>query len=310
MRYQRGIRIGIGIGAFAFLSVIIAAAVFVSVSVADAESGLPFGLDSAFSSGADSEQVAAGPQNGPGGQNSAVVEVVMEPQLCNGGRLRFSGVPSGVITLGECEPGEPAPVRRLSSSALPPGEVESTLTYIDPSISNLGYELAEIRCDDGSSQAASAGDLETRKATFGIDAGESVTCTFVLAVGSACLCPKEGKWNVKNNAGLMECTGSFSYANRLDAGTTSGTIEIRDSCDTLIAEGMSPDEATITYRRTSGCDYKGTVGSDQFGVPLTIHFTLDIENPERMTGSLTSTMSQQGTTCNMNRTYEMDFAGQ
>ena len=240
---------------------------------------------------------------------TAIVEVVTEPTICDGSRVRFSGVPSGEITLGDCEPGSPVPARRLTAVAVPAGTVESRLSYIDPAISQLGYELTQIRCDDGQSQVSSLGDLEGRKAVFGVETGESVTCRFVLSIPSRCLCPKEGRWKVKNNAGTMACTGSFNFTHALKAGTTTGTIEIRDNCDVLVAKGMSDDEATITYRRTSSCDYAGSVGQEQFGVPLTINFTLAVENEEQMSGDLKSTVSTQGATCNMFRTYEMEFAG-
>ena len=40
------------------------------------------------------------------------------------------------------------------------------------------YDLTSIGCDDGSSATSSSGNLGTRTATFELDAGETVTCTF------------------------------------------------------------------------------------------------------------------------------------
>jgi hypothetical protein len=49
------------------------------------------------------------------------------------------------------------------------------------------------------------------------------------------------------------------------------------------------------------------VGGEEGGIPMTIDFTLTVESPEHLTGALSSEVSQQGTTCRMNRTYELDF---
>lgn len=248
--------------------------------------------------------------DGRSAAGTAIVEVVSSPTLCNGGRLRFTGIPAGDVVLEECDPGEPVPRRLLTSTNVAPGARVATLASIDASITQLGYRLTDIRCNDRQSQRPSTGNVATRRATFGIENGETVTCTFVLSIGPSCLCPKEGRWNVKNHTGQMACTGAFSLTTPLKASTTRGTIKAQDECSTLIAEGMTDDEATITFRRTPECDYKGSVGGQQGPIPMTINFTLEVENDERMTGKLTSTVSQQGATCNMNRTYEMDFQSQ
>lgn len=239
---------------------------------------------------------------------TATVEVVTEPELCNGGRLRFTGVPSGEIVLGECKEGEPVPRRTLAAPNLTPGQSVSTLSFIDPSITEAGYSLAAIRCDDADGQSPSTVNLVNKKATFRLDANESVTCKFILST-QPCICPKSGRWSVKNHRGQMACTGAVSLTTPLAPATTNGTIQASDDCSTLYAEGMSDDEAPITFRRTSGCGYKGTVGGQQGGIPMEIHFTLSVENDERLTGALTSTVARQGMTCNMNRTYELDFRG-
>ncbi len=275
----------------------IAVAAFALIETADAE----------LSSPADNE---------PGHQSevlagTATVEVVTEPVLCNGGRLRFTGVPSGEIVLGGCEDGEPAAARTLSAPNLPVGQRTTTLSFIDPSIVEAGYSLVAIRCDDRESQTRSLGDVANKRATFRVDTNESVKCTFVLStMTSSCICPKNGRWTVKNHLGRMACTGSFSFAHPLPPVTVNGTITPNEDCSTLYAEGMSADEASITFRRTASCGYKGTIGGQQGGIPMEIHFTLDVVNEERMTGALTSTVNERGATCNMNRTYEMDFRGQ
>jgi hypothetical protein len=40
---------------------------------------------------------------------------------------------------------------------------------------------------------------------------------------------------------------------------------------------------------------------------MTITFRWNVESAERITGNLESTVSQQGMTCRMSRTYQLDF---
>ena len=281
---------------FAFVMAVVGLAAIVLVKSADADNGDIIGVENG-----QLVSTMAG---------TATVEVVTEPALCNGGRLRFTGVPAGEITLGECEPGEPVPRRTLSAPNLSPGTRVSTLATIDPSVTQLGYRLTAINCDDEQSQSPSFGNISTKQATFGIENGEGVTCTFVLSTGPACVCPKEERWNAKNHPGKMTCTGAFSLVAPLAPNTRRPTIELRDDCSTLIAGGMSDDGATLTFQRTSQCGYKGSVGGEQDGIPMTINLTLDVANNERMTGVSTSTFSRQGMTCDMRRTYELDFESQ
>ena len=241
---------------------------------------------------------------------TAIVEVVTEPLLCNEGRVRFDGVPAGTITLGGCEPGEAAPLRRISAPNLAVGQQVTVLQSIDSSITDLGYRLSSVQCNDRESGTPSIGDVDARKATFGIDNNESVTCRFILSVGSACVCPKEGRWRVNNHLGKMACSGTFAMTLPLKPVVTNGTIETRDDCATLIAEGMSGDEATIRFRRDPDCGYRGSVGGEEGGIPMTINFSVSVENDERLTGGLKSSVTTKGTTCNMSRTYELDFVGE
>jgi len=107
----------------------------------------------------------------------------------------------------------------------------------------------------------------------------------------------------------MVCTGAMSMTVPLKPSTQKGTIKVRDGCSTLVAEGLSEDEATIVMSASSGCGYEGSVGGSQDGIPMTIHFTWDVPNSEKITGDLRSEVSQQGMTCNMARTYELKYLG-
>ncbi len=296
-------RNAIGLLVFAVITVTIAAAVLTFVKTAEADKNFETEVSETDARLTEEDLSSKASMNA-----SAIVEVVTEPNLCNGGRLRFTGVPSGEIILNNCGPNDPAPVRTLSVANLSQATNVSTLDYIDPSITDLGYRLIAVRCDDSQSNNPSTGDLENRQATFKNDPNETVTCKFILSTAPPCVCPLEGNWNVKNHAGTMACSGTFSMTHPLKPATTRGTIKAQNDCATLVAEGMTDDEATIIFRRTPQCTYKGSVGGSQSGIPMIINFTLDVTNEKRLTGELTSTVSEQGTTCNMNRTYELDYA--
>jgi len=61
----------------------------------------------------------------------------------------------------------------------PPG------SYVVKLVDGLGanWEVTDITCVDGGGPTPSSGDVQARTATFGIDPGEDVTCTFTLSQG-------------------------------------------------------------------------------------------------------------------------------
>lgn len=240
---------------------------------------------------------------GGAGQAGAavVVEVATEPPL-SGVTLRFTGVPGGALVLS---PDRPA---RLSAADPGSGTHTSTLGPLSPAIQAAGYGLAAIECDDGQSARVSTGDLASRTATFRVEEGESVKCVFrLVATERECLCPKEGRWRVQNHAGSMECSGTMSLSLPLAARGGEGDLEVGEDCTTFVASGMS-DEAPVSATLNDSCGFEGTAGGEEGGMPLTIHFTFAVESEERMTGDLSATVSEQGTTCVMSRTFELDFA--
>ena len=227
---------------------------------------------------------------------TAVVRVVTEPPI-GAGAFRFSGTPAGELRV-ELPPGT------LSATGLAAGGYSSTLEQLDPAAISAGYELTDIRCDD----PASSGDVASGQANFHIAPGKTVNCDFILVASGDCICPKEGQWSVNNLPGEMVCTGTFSMTMPLTPSKGIGTFEIEDNCDTIIASGLSEDEATLVMHRDSSCGYQGTVGGSQDGIPMTIEFTWSVQSDEEIAGSLHSVVSQQGTTCVMSRDFELDFA--
>jgi len=246
------------------------------------------------------------------GTGSAVVEVVTVPDVAAGTFL-FSGVPAGELTLPAVEPAS------LAATQLTPGSHASILDVIDPAIVAAGYALTAIDCDDQDCTEPSTGNVPGKQATFRIEDGETVTCVFKLtkeplnesgaAQPQGCTCPQQGRWKVNNHVGEMACTGSFAMTVPLKASRGKGTLEIQDDCETIVAAGLSDDEATIVMHRQPDCSYKGSVGGAYDDIPMVIEFTWVVPTSQRITGELHSTVSERGMTCNMSRDYELSFGG-
>jgi hypothetical protein len=90
--------------------------------------------------------------------------IIVEKQTVGGDSTKFSftGEPAGQISNGE----------QLKVENLVPGTYTSTETV------PYGWKLTDITCDDTTSATPSSGDKDTGVATFNLDAGEVVKCTF------------------------------------------------------------------------------------------------------------------------------------
>ncbi len=218
----------------------------------------------------------------------------------NAGSVRFAGTPAGQLRLA-------ANGTASLQAGVETGRHVSRLEWIDPALLSAGYRLTAISCDDRSSQRRSEGDVPTKAATFNVEAGETVTCTFQLAIRMACTCPDEGRWKVANHTGSMACTGAMSMTLPLIASRSQGTLKANETCDTIVADGMSEDEADVVMHLQRNCSYVGTVGGSRDGIPMTIEFKWNVESERRITGDLTSNVSTNGMTCRMSRTYELDY---
>ncbi|NHA13959.1 hypothetical protein [Thioalkalivibrio sp. XN279] len=217
------------------------------------------------------------------------------------GELRFEGLPAGAVSLAEDGTG-------LLSAEVGAGSHVSSLAWMDPALVDAGYRLVEITCDDMASARSSHGDSMQGTATFEVEEGETVACIFRLAIASACTCPREGTWRVDNHPGSMACTGAMSMTMPLAPSKSRGKLSVNDGCTRIVAAGMSEDEADLDMALQPDCSWLGTVGGSQDGIPMTITFRWNVESEERITGNLESTVSQQGMTCRMSRTYQLDFA--
>ena len=91
--------------------------------------------------------------------------IIVEKQtLPDGGTQLFEFVGDVAGTIGDDQ--------TITIADLPAG------TYTASEIVSAGWDLAAIDCDDGTSVTPSTGNVETGVATFNLDLGETVKCTF------------------------------------------------------------------------------------------------------------------------------------
>ena len=268
-------------------------------------------------------------------QGSAVVRVIVQSPTAPAS-FEFTGTPSGSVPAGGS----------LAASSLSPGSYTSTQAAAGTQATLVG-----IVCDDAGSSVSSVGNVATRSATFNIEPGETVTCTFTYAapareireesqergdsssdagsnpfttpddafadfpvpdnlpeLAGTFSVPKAGPWDVFNHRGRMVCSG---FTAPLAEARDRGTIEVRDDGRTLYGVGMSEGTAPLTMHAVPAITgrYAGSVGGSQNGIPMTIEFFWQLVTDEWIIGYLTSTVSASGMTCNMFRTYELEYAG-
>ena len=109
-----------------------------------------------------------------------------------------------------------------------------------------GWDLTSIACDDSNS----TGSVSTRTASFNVEAGETVTCTFTNT--------KLGKVIVKKL--MVGGTDTFSYT-----GTPAGDISVNEgtiSADVAPGQYLSTEAAKAGWDLTAiACDDANSTGS-------------------------------------------------
>src|SRR5207248_986362 len=109
-----------------------------------------------------------------------------------------------------------------------------------------GWDLTSIVCDDGTSDTSSSGDVSTRTATFNVDPGETVNCTFTNT--------KDGSIVVK-----MVSASSSDAAKFTVTGDASGTI---GDTQTITVNNLAPGTYTSTEAAKSGWDLTSLTCND------------------------------------------------
>src|SRR5207237_1369179 len=110
--------------------------------------------------------------------------------------------------------------------------------YTSTEAAKSGWDLTSLVCNDGSSTTASSGDTSTRTATFKLDPGETVTCTFTNT--------KQGSIVVKKLTNPSGDPAQFTFA-----GDAAGTI---GDGHTIDVHNLAPGTYTSTESAKTGWD--------------------------------------------------------
>jgi uncharacterized repeat protein (TIGR01451 family) len=180
-------------------------------------------------------------------------------------------------------------------------------TYSSTEAAAAGFDLTNISCDDANSATASSGNTGTRTATFKLDPGETVTCTFTNTKKGSITVVKHTQGGDNTFAFTGSGTGvdsSFSIGtvagtgNKAFTGLSAGSYSVSEgalpagwsftSLDCGGANGVTVSGKTATINLAAGqnvtCTYTNTKGStitvkkltDPSGDPTTFGFTGDI----------------------------------
>ena len=157
--------------------------------------------------------------------------IVKKVMVGGTGTFSFTGSPNGSISSNN----------GTIQASVAPGQHVSTES------AKAGWDLSSIVCDDGNS----VGSVGTRAATFNVEAGETVTCTFTNT--------KQGRVIVKKV--MVGGTDRFCYS-----GTPCGSISVNEgtvSADVAPGQyGFSTEAVKAGWDLTSvSCDDGNSFGS-------------------------------------------------
>jgi len=171
--------------------------------------------------------------------------------------FNYTGTPNGAISVNN----------GTISQAVAPGQYTST------EAAKAGWDLSSISCSDGNS----SGSVANRQATFNVEAGETVTCTFTNT--------KQGQVIVKKV--MVGGTDSFDYS-----GTPAGTISSNNG---TISANVAPGQYTSTEAAKSGWDLTAVSCDDgnSSGSVANRQATFNVEAGETVTCTFTNTKQGQ-----------------
>ena len=190
--------------------------------------------------------------------NSKQGQVIVKKVMVGGtDSFSYTGTPSGAIAVNN----------GTISQAVAPGQYTST------EAAKAGWDLTALSCDD----ANSTGSLANRQATFNVEAGETVTCTFTNS--------KQGQVIVKKV--MVGGTDSFSYT-----GTPSGAIAVNNG---TISQAVAPGQYTSTEAAKAGWDLTALSCDDanSTGSLANRQATFNVEAGETVTCTFTNTKRGQ-----------------
>lgn len=119
-----------------------------------------------------------------------------------------------------------------------------------------GWDLTDIQCDDGASTTPSSGDVGTMTATFNLDAGEDVVCTFTNT-----LKPLINLAKTVTSGPTLEANGTYTVVYSIAATNTGGpgTYDVVDTFSP--GAGITLNSANAVYVAGSENSQSGAQGA-------------------------------------------------
>ena len=121
--------------------------------------------------------------------------------------------------------------------------------------------------------------------------------------------PKAGLWSVVNFAGQMACD---AMSLEIPASPPeSGILEVLDGGQTLVGSGLREGEASITMTAQPEWvgRYTGAFEGTEQGVPVTINYYWQVVTDEYVIGYLAASVTAEGVSCTVYRSFEMTYTG-
>jgi len=242
------------------------------------------------------------------GQGTAIVRVesrMSHPDV----RFSFFGTVEGTVSPGET----------LQESGLASGRYSASQPAPSPWLT-----LVDVTCDDQQSASPSTGSVVMRAANFHIDAGETVTCTFVydgfeqfiipddLPDGAGLVVhPKPGVWGVINRRGSMQCPGLISRDLGEDRDRNHGELSVLGDGERLFARAFDDDREDVLVYRVPEIPgrYTGWVEDTYEGYTVMIHVVYQLITDEWIVGYMTGDMSVESVFCRLYRPFEIHYEG-
>jgi len=144
-------------------------------------------------------------------------------------------------------------------------------------------------------------------------AGQTAAAEQKVAVGrsvseTSCSCPREGRWNVQNLEGWMDCTGPVNLKRTLSEVKDKGTIWILETdCSSVFGEASRKKDEDVLMERSDDCKYQGTINGEEDGFNMVIEVAWTLESDKFIRGEMHSNPSLQGMMCEYYRPFEITF---
>ncbi|MBM2821797.1 MAG: hypothetical protein HW413_543 [Thermoleophilia bacterium] len=186
--------------------------------------------------------------------NTKQGQVVVKKVMVGGtDTFNYTGTPNGSIAVNN----------GTISQNVAPGQ------YFSTEAAKPGWDLTAVSCDD----ANSVGSVANRQATFNLEPGESVTCTFTNT--------KQGQVIVKKV--MVGGTDSFDYS-----GTPNGSIAVNNG---TVSANVAPGQYVSTEAAKAGWDLTSVACDDgnSVGSVANRQATFDVAAGEVVTCTFTNT---------------------